>query len=258
MPEGDTIHRAARRIGAVLEGQVPREILTPHPRHTNERWPERLTGRGVRSVDAHGKHLFVRFEGGLTLHSHLRMSGAWAVQRQGGRFRRAPSRLWLLLRCDGWEVAEFDGPVLELMSDERVRRDPRLRALGQDVLGARFDERRFLRALRADDDGRAVGDALLDQRLVAGIGNVWKSEACFAAGVDPWRALGALADDEALAILGFARARMELAVRDGVGARPRAVYRRAGRPCERCGTPIRRRGQGENNRITFWCPGCQR
>jgi endonuclease VIII len=258
MPEGDTIHRAAARIGAVLVRRVPERILTPQPRHAADRWPERLAGRAVRAVDAHGKHLFVRFEGGLTLHSHLRMTGAWGVHREGERWRRAARRAWLVLRCGGWEVVEFDGPVLVLMSDARTRSDPRLATLGQDVLGERFDVERFLRLLRREDPGRPIGDALLDQRMVAGIGNVWKSETCFAAGIDPWRPLGKVSDEEALALLGFAREHMRSSARDGPGARPGAVYGRAGRPCPRCGSPIHRRGQGENNRQTFWCPGCQR
>jgi endonuclease-8 len=258
MPEGDTIHYAAARIGAVLVTRVPEQIRTPQPRHAADRWPERLAGRAVRAVDAHGKHLFVRFEGGLTLHSHLRMTGAWGVHREGERWRRAARRAWLVLRCRGWEVVEFDGPVLELMSDARTRADPRLATLGQDVLGERFDVERFLRELRADDPGRPIGDALLDQRTIAGIGNIWKAETCFAAGIDPWRPLAEVRDEEAVALLDFAREHMRRSAREGFGARPRAVYGRAGRPCPRCGSPIRRRGQGESNRQTFWCAGCQR
>jgi endonuclease-8 len=257
MPEGDTIHRAARRIRAVLQGQVPEEILTPHPRHRADRWPERLQGRAVGSVDAHGKHLFLRFDGDLTLHSHLRMTGLWGVYRRGLRWRRSPRRAWLVLRRDDWEVVQFDGPVLELMSDARARSDPRIASLGQDVLGESFHMERFLRRLRSDDPARPIGDALLDQRTVAGIGNLWKAELCFAAGIDPWRPLAAIEDEEAIRVLELARERMSEAVRDGFGARPRAVYKRAGLPCRRCGATVRQRGQGENNRSTFWCPDCQ-
>jgi endonuclease VIII len=258
MPEGDTIHHAAARIRAVLEGKVPEQILTPNARHAADRWPERLAGRKVLAVDAHGKHLFLRFDGDLTLHSHLRMTGAWAVHRVGERWKRAPRRAWLVLRSSGWEVVEFDGPVLELMSESRTRFDRRLAALGQDVIGERFEIDRFLGLLRKDDPGRPVGDALLDQRIVAGIGNVWKAETCFAVGVDPWRPLAELRDEEAVALIGFAREHMrESADADGFSTRPREVYNRAGRPCARCGTLIRRRAQGENNRITYWCPGCQ-
>ncbi len=264
MPEGDTIHRAAARIDAALGGSVP-EVATPHPRHRLDRWPEKLAGRALLGADAHGKHLFLRFEGGLTVHSHLRMSGAWAIHRAGGtapaargRSRRARTRAWLVLSAGGWEAVEFDGPVLELMSDRRARTHPQLTALGQDVLGERFDEASFLRRLREDDPTRPIGDALMNQRTIAGIGNLWKAEACFAAALDPWRPLSQAGDPEVLAAVAFARERMAAAVREGLPARPRAVYRRTGMPCPRCGTAIRARGQGEENRLTFWCPGCQR
>src|ERR1700722_8877079 len=115
MPEGDTIHHAAARIRAVLASRVPDEILTPQPRHTHERWPERLAGRAVRSVDAYGKHLFLRFEGDLTLHSHLRMTGAWSVHGDGQPWKRPPWRAWLVIGVAAAEVVQFDGPVLELM-----------------------------------------------------------------------------------------------------------------------------------------------
>jgi endonuclease-8 len=258
MPEGDTIHYAATRIRAVLAGRVPDEILTPQPRHVLDRWPQRLAARAVRSVDAHGKHLFVRFEGDLTLHSHLRMTGAWSVSHRGQRWRRAARRAWLILRSGEWEVVEFDGPVLELMRDSRTRFDRHLAALGPDILGESFELESFLTRLRAGDQTRAIGDALLDQQLVAGIGNVWKSETCFALGVDPWRTLARVRDDEIAALVSFAREGMRESAREGPRTRPRAVYKRAGLPCARCGAPIRQRGQGENNRITFWCPGCQR
>jgi endonuclease VIII len=257
MPEGDTIHHAASRIRAVLEGRVPEEILTPQPRHRTDRWPQQLRGRSLHSVDAHGKHLFLRFDGDLTLHSHLRMTGLWGVYRRGVRWRRAPRRAWLVLRSGDWEAVEFDGPMLELQRDSQLRRDPRLAALGQDVLGENFDMKRFLVRLRSSDPARPIGDALLDQHIAAGIGNLWKAELCFAAGIDPWRALAAVEDEEAIELMDLARELMRRSARDGFKARPRAVYKRAGLPCARCGRIIRQRGQGEDNRSTYWCPGCQ-
>jgi endonuclease-8 len=211
----------------------------------------------VRSVDTHGKHLFLRFEGDLTLHSHLRMTGLWNVSRQGQHWRRAPHRAWLVLRSGGWEVIEFDGPVLELTSDARLRSDPYLAALGQDVLGESFDMDLLLRRLRADDPARGIGDALLNQRTVAGIGNLWKAELCFAAEIDPWRPLSTVTDAEVTRLVSLARALMHKAATDGFDARPRAVYKRTGLPCPRCATIILQRGQGDNNRSTFWCPVCQ-
>jgi endonuclease-8 len=257
MPEGDTIHYAARRIRAVLEGQVPDEIATPHPRFGRDRWPERLAGRAVRSVDAHGKHLFLRFEGGLVIHSHLRMTGSWKVRPAGGPL---PGSTWLALRRDGHEVVQLRGPVLELMTESRTRFDQRLAGLGPDILAPELDEAGFLRRLRHDDPTRGIGDALLDQRTIAGIGNLWKSEGCFAARIDPWRRASDVTDEEALAIVRELRPRMQQSAADGRQDRWRRIYNAAGRPCPRCGPPalIRSRGQGDDNRPTFWCPSCQR
>jgi endonuclease VIII len=254
MPEGDAIHRAARRIGAALVGKAIVEIETPQRRHALDRWPERLRGRAVRTVDAHGKHLFICFDGDLTLHSHLRMTGAWGVYRRGQRWRRSPGRAWLVIRTAEHDVVEFDGPVLELMTEARTRFDRRLAALGPDVLAPELDERRFLARLRGDDRTRGLGDALLDQRNLAGVGNVWKSEGCFARGIDPWRPLAGVSDEEALGVAREIRQLMQASVE---GSRGLQVYDRAGHPCPRCGAPIRARGQGDDNRTTYWCPACQ-
>src|SRR5436190_3735024 len=130
MPEGDTIHYNANRIRPVLAGHVPDELETPHPRFTRDRWPERLEGRAVRSVDTHGKHLFLRFEGGLTIHSHLRMTGSWRVFADGQRWARSPRSAWLVIRRGDGTVVQFNGPVLELMTDSRTRFDQRIASLG--------------------------------------------------------------------------------------------------------------------------------
>jgi endonuclease VIII len=305
MPEGDTIHNAALRVGGALVGKEIREIETPQARHRMDRWPERLAGRAVRAVEARGKHLLVRFEGDLTLHSHLRMGGKWGVYERGRRWTRSARRAWLVIRTDEHDVVQFDGPVLELMTDSRARFDRRLAGLGTDIVADDFDERSFLGRLREDDQMRAIGDALLDQRNVAGIGNIWKSEGCFLVGVDPWRRTADVTDDEALAIVRAARPLMRESARRGgpiltyrgesepaeavaraaaspdsatVGApdarrrgpawpnrrpddRDRRggtwVYDRGGLPCRRCGTPILARGQGDDNRTTYWCPKCQ-
>jgi endonuclease VIII len=273
MPEGDTIHSAARRVGAALVGREIVSVETPQPRHRLDRWPERLAGRAVRSVDAHGKHLLVRFEGDLTLHSHLRMGGSWRVYRHGERWRRSPRRAWLVIRTPDHEVVQFDGPVLELMTDGRARSDVRLAGLGPDVLAPELDEDAFVRRLREDDSTRAIGDALLDQRNLAGIGNIWKSEGCYLARVDPWRPLSRVSDDEALAIVRGVRPLMAESVARGgrvVTYRPPGdrrpvrgegrtwVYGRGGLPCRTCASEIRARGQGDDNRTTYWCPECQR
>jgi endonuclease-8 len=242
----------------VLGGRVPDSIETPHRRHSLDRWPERLAGRAVRTIDTHGKHLFLRFEGELVIHSHLGMTGVWGVYERGRRWGRSPGRAWLVLRSSGREVVQFDGPVLELLTAGRVRFDQRLAALGPDVLAAEFDGARFLRLLRSDDPTRAIGDALLDQRNAAGIGNIWKAEGCWEAGLDPWRAVARVSDAEAVAIIEGMRPRMLRSALEGPRTIEPRVYRRVGRPCPRCGTRIVARGQGDANRTTYWCPGCQK
>jgi endonuclease-8 len=257
MPEGDTIAYAAGRMRPVLEGHVPDQISTPHPRHRLDRWPERLDGRTITAIRTHGKHLFIAFEGDLTIHSHLRMTGSWGVYADGRRWRRSPRRAWLVLQRAGHQVVQFDGPVLELLTDSRTRFDQRLAALGPDILAETFDRERFLRRLRGDDHTRGIGDALLDQRNVAGIGNLWKSEACWDAAIDPWRRVGDVSDEEAMSLIEVVRPRMLESARTGDQDTGRRVFRRNGTPCDRCGTAILARGQGDDNRTTFWCPGCQ-
>jgi endonuclease VIII len=258
VPEGDTIAYAAHRMRPVLEGFVPDAIRTPHPRHALDRWPQRLAGQAVTEIRTHGKHLFIAFDGGLVLHSHLRMTGSWGVYAPGQRARRSMHRAWLVLERSGVQVVQFDGPVLELLTEGRARSDQRLAGLGPDVLAEAFDFVAFLTRLRSDDPTRGIGDALLDQRNVAGIGNIWKAEGCWEAAIDPWRAVGDVTDAEARSIIELVRPRMlESALSGRMRDRPRA-FRRVGQPCARCGARIRARGQGDDNRTTFWCPGCQR
>ena len=258
MPEGDTIHYAANRIRPVLQGHVPDALETPHRRFARDRWHEKLAGRAVESVDAHGKHLFLRFEGGLTIHSHLRMSGSWRVFDLSSR---QPSRsTWLRVRRGPKEVVQFNGPVLELMTESRTRFDQRIAGLGPDILSAEdFDYERFLKRLRQDDPTRPIGDAMLDQRILAGIGNLWKVEGCFQARIDPWRPTGKVSDAEAVAIVEACRPRMQRSARDGNQTRFKQIYGKARRPCPRCG-PVSRiqvRGQWDDNRPTYWCARCQ-
>ena len=258
MPEGDTIRTAAHRVGAALIGREIEAIETPHPRFGKDRWAEKLAGHAVRAVAAHGKHLLIRFDNGLTIHSHLRMSGAWGVYPRGKRWHRGRHRAWLVIRTADTEVVQFDGPVLELMTHGRSRFDARIAQLGPDVLADEFDEAGFIRRLREDDPTRTLGDALLDQRIVAGIGNMWKAEGCWRAQIDPWRRVRDVSDDEALAIIHAIRPPMQESVANGF---PKSetlfAYKRAGTPCPRCGAKIEARGQGDDNRTTYWCPGCQ-
>jgi endonuclease-8 len=255
MPEGDTIHYAAHRMRPVLEGRVPDELATPHPRFGADRWPEKLAGRAIEAVDAHGKHLFLRFEGGRVIHSHLRMTGAWGVYREGQRWGARRGARGSSCAPAGHDVVQFDGPVLELMTASRVRFDQRIAGLGPT--SSRPSSTRPLPLAPARRrPTRPIGDALLDQRTIAGIGNLWKCEGCFDAELDPWRPAGEVSDDEALRVVRLTRPRMQQSARDGFQVRGPAIYGRVGRPCPRCGARSAR-GQGEDNRPTYWCPGCQ-
>ena len=260
MPEGDALHRAARRL-QVLVGQEL-EVETPHPRAAVKQLAPRLDGKRLESVEAIGKNLLLHFEGGLVVRSHLRMKGRWRVFRRDTPIFGQP---WLVLRGEDYVGAMFNGAVLELdrgvgrrLAQVRaaLRLDRRLAMLGPDILAERPDFDAMLRRLRAQDQGREIGDALLDQRLVAGIGNVWKAESLWYAGVSPWRRLGDVSDTELRATLEEAHRLMRGRL-DGVPG-TRQVYRRRGRPCPRCGTAIRSWPQGEGARMAYWCPACQR
>ena len=250
MPEGDTIAWTAKRLRPVLEGHVPEQVDSPR----NPGWPRRLAGRVITGIDTRGKHLFLHFEGGIAIHSHLGMSGYWTVVDAPP----SPSGTWLVLQRGEQWVAQRHGPTLELLTEGRIRFDQRLAALGPDVLALEFDGARFLARLRSDDQTRTFGDALLDQRNVAGIGNIWKAEGCFDAAIDPWRPVSAVNDGEALAVIEAVRPRMLRSAQLGPRAIDPRIYNRAGRPCPRCGARIAARGQGDANRTTYWCPGCQR
>ncbi len=259
MPEGDSIHHAARRIRPVLLGGPLDGVRTPSPRTAPKRWDRRLAGATVVAVEAKGKHLLIRFADGLVLHSHLRMTGSWSVRPDGARWPRAPRRAWLVLRRGGHDVIQFDGPFLELRTTAQVATDPRLAALGPDVCAdGDLDIDRVLRRIRQGDPSRPVGDALLDQRAVAGIGNVWKCEGCWVERIDPTRPAGQVDDERIAAVLTWIQPRIRYCAEHGTHLRPKRVYGKDGRPCERCGTTIVRRGVGDENRPTFWCPGCQR
>ena len=232
VPEGDILHAAATRL-QVLVGR-PVEVETPHPRAAVKRIAERIDGLVLESVEAEGKNLLLRFAGGHVLRSHLRMTGRWRVHPRGTPRTGLP---WLVLRGVDHEAVLWNGPVLEL---DRPRRP-----LGPDILAEPPDLDHMLARLNADP-ARAVGDALLDQRLVAGIGNKWKAEALWETRVSPWQPVG---ETDLRAVLAAAH--------DLMKARPRArVYRR--RLCPRCGTPIRSYPQGESARTAYWCPACQR
>jgi endonuclease VIII len=221
-------------------------VETLHPRAAAQLPAERLDGRRLLGVEAVGKNLLLSFEGGLVLRSHLRMSGRWQVRPAGSEHRGRP---WLVLRCARHEALLWNGPVLELTA-RRTRR------LGPDILAEPPELDRMVANLRRQHPSRQLGDALLDQRVVAGIGNLWKAESLWRAQVSPWRELRDASDEELERVLAEAASLMRGSLE--AGRAERLVYRRAGRPCPRCGEAILSRGQGDANRTAYWCPRCQR
>jgi endonuclease VIII len=243
MPEGDSLHRAARRLQPLV-GEIV-QVETPHPRAAATGVAEQLDGRRLESVEAVGKNLLLRFEGGVVLRSHLRMTGRWTIRDRG---RAGRGRPWLVLRGGTREAVLWGGPVLELNA-RTVRR------VGRDILAQPPDLDGMIVALRRADQRREVGDALLDQRLVAGIGNLWKAEALWEAQVSPWRPLAGLSDEELGGVLAAAARLMRRSVE--TGRERRSIYRASGRPCPRCRTLVESWGQGDDNRTAYWCPACQ-
>jgi endonuclease-8 len=242
VPEGDSLRRAAARLQPLVGQQV--EVETPHPRAAVKRIAERLDGRRLESVEAVGKNLLLRFEGGAVLRSHLRMTGRWRLELRG---TKRVGRPWLVLRGATHEGVLWNGPILELGTGDVARR------LGPDVLDEPLELDAIVRNLRATNQTRELGDALLDQRFVAGIGNMWKAEVLWEVKLSPWSRLRELSDDELRSAVDTAARLMRGGVETGRPARN--VYRR--RVCPRCGGRISSRGQGDENRTTYWCPACQ-
>lgn len=255
MPEGDTIVRTAATLHRWLAG---REITAAAAGDDVELPARLLVGRRVDSVDAWGKHLMVRLDDGVVVHTHLRMIGSWHVYRAGEAWRRPSRQARLTLTCGDRVAVCFNAPVVELLRPGTEPWHPALGTLGPDVLAELLDLEGIRRRARAGPPDRPLGELLLDQRVVAGIGNIWRCEGLFLEGLDPWAPLSAL-DDAQLdrLVAGVADLmRTSATARSGVPG-PRWVHRRAGRPCRRCGSPIRSRRQGEHARTTYWCPACQ-
>ena len=242
MPEGDALHRAALRLQPLVGQRL--EVEAPNPRAQATQVAPRIDGRVLESVEAVGKNLLLRFEGGLVVRSHLRMMGRWRLEPRGKARTGLP---WLVLRGETFEGVLWNGPVLTLETRN-------LRRLGQDVLADEFDLDGAVARLRGAGE-RWLGEALQDQRLVAGIGNMWMAEALWSIRVSPWTRVRDAEDGVLREAVAAARRLMRAALASG--RQGRQVYRRAGRPCLRCGTIVRSRGQGDASRTAYWCPECQ-
>lgn len=255
MPEGDTIHRSAIALDRALAGAV---VVRVGGSAAGPRLRE-LCGRAIANVEARGKHLLVLMQDGAALRTHMRMSGSWHLYRPGERWQRPEHRARLVLETASAIAVCFDVPDLELIDARDLAGHPKLSTLGPDVLAADFSADRALERWRALGD-REIGEALLDQGAVSGIGNIYKSESLFRARVHPFDPVSALSDEVLVSLAKAARRalgervpRTERAVR----AAPHAVYERRGLPCPRCGAPIERAWQGRPRRSTYFCPACQ-
>jgi len=216
-----------------------------------------MVGRTVESVEANGKHLLVRFDSGHVLHTHLRMTGSWHVYRAGERWPRPARQARVTITCGERMAVCFNAPVVELLAPGGERSHPSLSKLGPDVLDQPLDVEEIRRRARRRPPDIALGELLLDQRIVAGIGNIWRCESLFLEGRSPWAPLSSLDEEGLEALMATAHRLMRLSLGPFVGRQETWVYRRAGRPCRRCATPVRSRAQGEQARMAYWCPTCQ-
>jgi endonuclease-8 len=244
MPEGDSLHRVAQRLQVLVGERVRAE--SPNPRGLATGVARAVDGRVLERVEAVGKNVLLHFDGGVVLRSHLRMKGRWRVRRHGERaWRGSP---WLVLSGSEWQATQWNGPILELGRG-------RVPGLGPDLLAPGTELAEVVARMRRVDQARLVGEVLVDQRVVAGIGNMWLAEALWHTRLSPWTELSRVGDYALEEALAWAQAAMREAV--GGRGRARAVYRRSGRGCPRCGQPILARGLGDANRTAYWCPRCQ-
>jgi endonuclease-8 len=253
MAEGDTILRLARRLDSALAGELVR-ARTPGPRRPAGLPVERIDGSRLDRVESRGKHLLLHFDDAV-LHCHLGMRGSWQIHRPGEPWRAPAAQSWIALSSDHAEAVNFRGSTMRIATEAQLRRDSRLARLGPDLLADDFDPAKAVARIRSVRPDLRLGEALLGQRLVAGIGNIFKSEGCFEARVDPNQRLADLGDEQLTRVLETTRVLMLEAAE--TGRHPHRVYRRAGQPCPRCGSAIRSRAQGDAARTTYWCPRCQ-
>lgn len=259
MPEGDTLHRVAFQIAKQICGQ--RTVATRARDELSQ--AQALTGQRLNHAEARGKHLLLDFENGLTVHSHLGMTGSWHIYPRGERWRKPPQRAALALRFDRHDLVCFSPKHIELDSTARIRRNPWLTGLGPDLLAERFDEDEAVMRLQGQRQ-LPLGEALMNQQLVAGIGNVYKSEILFMNRLNPFAPMAALDEPSLRDCLHTSRLYMRRNL-EGLRRKFRGstlgdrlwVYRRQGMPCLECGDAIAMRRQGETARSTYYCPQCQ-
>jgi endonuclease VIII len=273
MPEGDTIFRAARTLHRALAGRVVTHFESVFPALTRVHEDASITGRTVDSVRSSGKHLLMNLSGDLTLRTHMRMNGSWHIYRPGERWQRPRRDMRIVVSTAEYVAVGFSIPVAEWLRTTELRRSRDLARLGPDLLAEQFDSEEAFRRIRARAS-EPVAEVLLDQRVLAGIGNVYKSEVLFACGVYPFAEVGKLSDAQIRALLTASRKFLRANVTEGLAAMttylgfrrttgrddPSArlwVYGRVGEPCRRCGSAILLDKRGKDARLTYWCPRCQ-
>lgn len=268
MPEGDTVYRSARALHRALAGKPVTRFETEYARLAGVDADHPIKGRIVERVEAHGKWLLIAFSGDLVLLSHMLMNGRWHIYRIGERWLRRRSDMRIVIEAEDWMAVGFRIPVAEFHSSASMARRMAGINLGPDLLRGDFDSGRVAAEihLRAGDE---IGSVLLDQQVVAGIGNVFKSEICFACGVSPFLTVASLTEPQIAKIVAVSQKFLRANVNEAIGTSARRttgslnpavrlwVYGRRGEPCRRCGAPIEARKQGAEARVTFWCPNCQ-
>lgn len=274
MPEGDTIFRAARAMNQALAGKKVTRFESALPKLTRIDEDTPLTGRSIESVTSAGKWNLIRFSGDLILLTHMRMNGSWHLYRPGERWQRPKNDMRIVIETADFVAVGFDVPIAEFHTGESLRRKPELRELGQDLLSQDFDPETAIHSLKASGD-EEIGIALLNQRVMAGIGNVYKSEICFACKVNPFARIHTLSDEQSQCVVEIARKFLKANVSEQSGsgivtytglrrttsrhnpAERLWVYGRRGLPCRKCGTSIESKKHTLDARVTFWCPKCQ-
>jgi endonuclease-8 len=273
MPEGDTIYRAARTLHTALAGQVVTRFETGLAQLAALDRDEPIAGRIVERVAAAGKHLLMTLSGGVVLRTHMRMNGSWHIYRPGERWQMPPSAMRIRLETAEWVAVAFNVHVAEFVRADQLQRHRPIATLGPDLLGD-FNAAQALVRLR-QQGSRAVHDVLLDQRVMAGIGNVYKSEILFLSGLHPDTPASLVTDEEWGRLMALARKLLKANIAESSGpgietyrglrrttGRMNAserlwVYSRGGQPCRKCGTRIASRKDGDDARVTYWCPVCQ-
>ena len=275
MPEGDTIFRSARALQLGFAGHAVTSFETAYAPLASVDDQSPVTGRIIERVESRGKWLLIHFSADLILATHMLMSGSWHIYRTGERWRRSRAHMRIVLGTADLVAVAFNVPVARFYTARTLERFAGVAGLGPDVLGTVFAADEAL-ARVLEHGGEEIGNVLLNQRVMAGVGNVFKSEICFACGVNPFRKVADLRPAEIDCLIATARRFLSVNVAEGAGdgivtytggrrttgsSNPAArlwVYHRSGQECRRCGTKILTRKQGVGARSTFWCPDCQK